>query len=67
MIGISLFSGAGGLDVGSTKSGLKISQCVESDPDSCETLRMNHQFASVEILQQDIRAIDFNVQKEKLP
>ncbi len=67
MIGISLFSGAGGLDIGATKSGLKISQCVEFDPDSCETLRMNHQFSDVEILQQDIREVDFIAQKEKLP
>ena len=67
MIGISLFSGAGGLDLGATKAGLKVRQCVEFDPDSCETLRINHQFSDVEILQKDIREVDFTAQKEKLP
>ena len=67
LIGISLFSGAGGLDLGATKAGLKIRQCIEFDPDSCETLRINHQFSNVEILEEDIREVDFTAQKEKLP
>ncbi|MBR1927698.1 MAG: DNA (cytosine-5-)-methyltransferase [Bacteroidales bacterium] len=38
---ISLFSGAGGLDIGFEKAGFKISVAVEIDPACCETLRSN--------------------------
>lgn len=38
---ISLFSGAGGLDIGFENAGFKIVVCVEIDPSCCETLRTN--------------------------
>lgn len=38
---ISLFSGAGGLDLGFEKAGFSISIAVESDPACCETLSTN--------------------------
>ncbi|RGP41523.1 DNA (cytosine-5-)-methyltransferase [Altererythrobacter insulae] len=38
---ISLFSGAGGLDVGAKKAGVSIVRAVEFDRDAAETLRLN--------------------------
>jgi len=38
---ISLFSGAGGLDIGFEKAGFSIAVAVESDPACCDTLRTN--------------------------
>lgn len=38
---ISLFSGAGGLDLGFEQAGFSISVAVESDPACCETLSVN--------------------------
>lgn len=38
---ISLFSGAGGMDVGIQQAGFKILSCVELDKNCCETLRAN--------------------------
>ena len=38
---ISLFSGAGGLDIGFEKAGFNISVAVEIDSACCETLRAN--------------------------
>lgn len=38
---ISLFTGAGGLDIGFEKAGFEISIAVESDPACCSTLRAN--------------------------
>lgn len=67
MIGISLFSGAGGLDLGASQSGLRIKHCIEFDSDSCETLRLNHQFTDTQILQKDILEVDFRALGENLP
>lgn len=39
---ISLFSGAGGLDIGFKKAGFEIVLAVESDPSCCQTLRENN-------------------------
>lgn len=38
---ISLFSGAGGLDIGVAQAGFDIRACVELDKNACETLRCN--------------------------
>lgn len=38
---ISLFSGAGGLDIGFENAGFKIAVAIEIDPSCCETLRTN--------------------------
>lgn len=38
---ISLFSGAGGMDLGLAQSGFEIGVCAEIDPFCCETLRRN--------------------------
>ena len=39
---ISLFSGAGGMDVGFTRAGFKILWANDFDPIACETYRKNH-------------------------
>lgn len=38
---LSLFSGAGGLDIGFHKAGFKIVACIEIDKSCCDTLRLN--------------------------
>lgn len=38
---ISLFSGAGGLDIGFERAGFEIAIAIESDPSCCDTLRKN--------------------------
>lgn len=38
---VSLFSGAGGMDIGFEAAGIKPILCVEIDPACCETLRLN--------------------------
>ncbi len=51
---ISLFSGAGGLDIGAEQAGAKISICVENDPDAAETLRLNMDLTKSEVAECDI-------------
>src|SRR6266508_1000426 len=50
---ISLFSGAGGLDLGVERAGYRITVSLDHDRDSCETLRAN--FPGVPVLEGDIR------------
>ncbi|MGQ4647574.1 DNA (cytosine-5-)-methyltransferase [Lyngbya aestuarii] len=52
---ISLFSGAGGLDIGFKKAGFDISVCVESDPACCDTLSTN--MKDTPIICKDIRQV----------
>lgn len=64
---ISLFTGAGGLDLGLEAVGFETRCCVELDPYSCETLRKNKEigirtgrhnfFSSAEILDKDIKSV----------
>jgi len=42
MLGIDLFSGAGGLSIGAEWAGLKVACAVESDPHAAETYAANH-------------------------
>lgn len=44
---ISLFSGAGGMDIGFTEAGFKTVIAVEEDPSCCNTLRLNNPGLSV--------------------
>ena len=57
---ISLFSGAGGLDIGVTKAGFDILACAEIDPHCCNTLR--HAVASegrnTQVIEGDIRMVN---------
>lgn len=57
---VSIFSGAGGLDVGAKNAGAKIMACVENDPDAAETLRLNRtSIDNPEIFAVDIQSVDF--------
>ena len=52
---VSLFSGAGGLDVGFSLAGLEPDICFEWDSDAVETLKHNH--PKVNVIKQDINAL----------
>lgn len=52
---VSLFSGAGGLDIGLEKAGFATKACVEIEPTMCETLRLNR--PKWPVLCNDIRQI----------
>jgi DNA (cytosine-5)-methyltransferase 1 len=56
---LSLFSGAGGLDVGAETAGTKIVLCVENDKDAAETLRLNSRDRSKLIFDCDIAEVSF--------
>jgi DNA (cytosine-5)-methyltransferase 1 len=60
MSAVSLFSGAGGMDIGIQQAGFNILACVENDPYCCETLRVNVQREGRDTLiaEEDIRKID---------
>lgn len=57
---ISLFSGAGGLDIGVAQAGFDILACIEIDKHCCETLRASVQRENrgTRVLEDDIRKVD---------
>ena len=55
MIGVDLFSGAGGLSAGAIAAGVRIALAVESDPNAAATYRANH--PGVNLRQVDIRSL----------
>ncbi|WP_286951987.1 MULTISPECIES: DNA cytosine methyltransferase [Brevundimonas] len=60
---ISLFSGAGGLDVGAVNAGVRILRAVEFDPDAAQTLRLNaHPHTRIEC--EDICDLDFTEHRD---
>ncbi|WP_244319463.1 DNA cytosine methyltransferase [Geobacillus subterraneus] len=52
---MSLFSGAGGLDLGMKQAGFHIRLCVDNDPVCCQTLRQNN--LSSRVWQADLSAL----------
>ncbi len=54
---ISLFSGAGGLDIGATMAGAEIVCCVDTDNDSLETLRSNNATKHSTFISDDIATL----------
>lgn len=60
---ISLFSGAGGLDIGAKHAGAQIIRAVEFDKDAAETLRFNSS-ASTQIDCADICDLDFTMHRD---
>ena len=58
VVAISLFSGAGGLDLGAEMAGVRIVSCLDSDRDSVATLRANSQFAAADVHHADITTLD---------
>ena len=61
---ISLFSGAGGMDLGFEKAGFKVEIANEYDSKICPTYRHNH--TDTELIEGDIRNIDESVFPEGL-
>lgn len=61
--GISLFSGAGGMDVGFTRAGIDVVWANDIDPDACATYEANHQKASIAC--GDLRLLLTDLQKYK--
>ena len=59
---ISLFSGAGGLDLGCKLNNIEVKISIDNDLDSIETLRLNKEFSKTKILHQDVK----NEKPEKL-
>lgn len=57
---LSLFSGAGGMDIGVMQAGFEVLACVEIDPYACETLRANisREKRATQVIETDIRKID---------
>ena len=55
VIGIDLFSGAGGLSAGAVVAGIEIAVAVESDPHAVSTYQANH--PNVAVLKEDIRSL----------
>lgn len=57
---LSLFSGAGAMDIGVRQAGFDILACIELDPYACETLRANTSRSrhKTEVIEADIRKID---------
>lgn len=60
MNALSLFSGAGGMDIGLTQAGFDILACVEIDPHACDTLRhaVSRENRQTKVIQADIRTIN---------
>ncbi len=59
---ISLFSGAGGMDIGVLQAGFEIKACLEVDPHCCNTLRaaVEREQRKTEVIEGDIRQVDPN-------
>lgn len=58
---LSLFTGAGGLDIGFHQAGFKIVACVEQEKTFCETLRLNlgrYLDPDCQIINKDIRTLE---------
>lgn len=56
MIGIDLFSGAGGMSVGATMAGVNVALAIEADVNAATTYRRNH--PKTALIQRDICGID---------
>lgn len=56
LIGIDLFSGAGGLSLGANLAGITVSHAIELDPRAAETYRLNHQ--DTVLIEKDVRDVN---------
>lgn len=61
---ISLFSGAGGLDIASFLSGIPVALSTDFDLDCVETLKINDEFHNTKIIHGDLHSIESSVFKE---
>jgi len=60
-VAISLFSGAGGLDIASFLAGVPVVVSTDFDSDSIQTLRENDLFDTTEIIEGDLHKIESSV------
>ena len=59
IVSVSLFSGAGGLDVASVMAGVPVSVSTDIEADCVQTLRLNHEyFGQTEVIEGDLHQID---------
>jgi DNA (cytosine-5)-methyltransferase 1 len=54
---IDLFAGAGGLSIGAVAAGVNVCAQVDSDPDCCESLRVNKRWHRGRVIEADITTI----------
>jgi DNA (cytosine-5)-methyltransferase 1 len=70
-VAVSLFTGAGGLDIGVERAGFDVLAAVERDPLACETLRLNFKSKKrrlqTEIFQSDIEDLEVAQLLERVP
>lgn len=66
IVSISLFSGAGGLDIASFKAGVPVVSSTDFDNDCIETLKLNDLFGATEIIKGDLHEIESGVFKSIL-
>ena len=52
---ISLFSGAGGLDIGAKQNNIELKVSIDNDEDSVRTLELNSEFKETKIIKDDIK------------
>ncbi len=57
---LSLFSGAGGMDIGVSQAGFDVLACVEIDPHCCDTLRdaATRERRKTQVIEGDVRNVD---------
>lgn len=66
MLGVELFSGAGGLSLGAKWSGVKVVMAIENDPFSAQTYFSNH--PKVDLVNKDIRQVEIpNIRNRRSP
>lgn len=60
MKALSLFTGAGGMDIGVIQAGFEVLACVEIDPNCCKTLRaaVEREKRNTRVIEQDIKSLD---------
>jgi DNA (cytosine-5)-methyltransferase 1 len=66
VVAISLFSGAGGLDLGAQMAGARVVSCVDFDDDSIATLKANRAFEDCDIHHADVSKFDTKLFKKRL-
>ena len=65
MIGIDLFSGAGGMSLGAIQAGIRVELAVDCDKHALQTYCKNHK--DVTVFCEDIRTLDSNKIKRQIP
>lgn len=65
MLALSLFSGAGGMDLGVQQAGFQVLASVELDPHCCSSLRANAE-PGAKVLEADIRTVAADALRDEL-